>query len=206
MLAAILMAGLIVYQFIGLGQSFRVSGAVSVWYDTAMVDMVPVPYFNLLTMLTAVCIGLLQFVPEMTDKRLKLSLHLPMEEGRIVATMLTFGVMTLCAIYIAAYAVLLGGLRLYFPSEIVASTAWTIVPGTLGAVCAYLMTSWVCLEPVWKYRVFYALASVCLISFFLIDETAGAYAPMMPYLMAFAFICFLFPFFSVARFKEGAQR
>lgn len=206
LLIVAVMAGCVVYAFINTGQYFRVSGAVQVWNSVITKDMPLLPAaMQWLPLLTALLLALTQFIPEMTDKRLKLTLHLPMREDRVIAAMLTYGAVTLVGVYVLTYAALIVGLAAKYPAEMIWGMFWSSLPWFLAGVCAYPLTAWICLEPIWKHKILNALAAVCLSSFFFIGAMSGGYAPFVPYLAVFTLICFTFPFFSAARFKQGAQ-
>ena len=206
MLAAAAMAGLAVYTFIDSSQDFRVFGAVQVWNAVITKDAPLVPVFmQWLPALVAVLLSLSQFVPEMTDKRLKLTMHLPMNEGRILSALLCYGIAVLASLYLLTGAALAAGFSAVYPPEIVSGMVWRTLPWFMGGLCAYLLTAWICLEPMWKHRIMNALGAACLCSLFFLGGVSGAYKPFMPYLAVFALSCFAFPFLSAARFKEGAQ-
>lgn len=206
LLSVALFVGFVVYTFINTAQMFRVSGAVEVWNTIITKDMPLLSgAMQWLPALMGLMLALSQFVPEMTNKRLKLTLHLPLRENRILSTMLVYGVSVLLVVFLLVYASLAIGFSTYYPSEIIMGMVWASLPWFLGGLCSYLMGVWVCLEPVWRFRIFYAVAGVCLCSLFFIKAGSGAYIPMLPYLIVFTIVCFTFPFYSAARFKEGAQ-
>lgn len=206
LLVIAIMAGLVAYTFINSSQGLRVSGAVQVWNAVITKDAQLMPgIMQWLPALAAVLLSLTQFVPEMTNKRLKLTLHLPRRENTILTALIAYGLTVLTAVYLLAYAALIAGFSVNYPAEMVSGMAWRSLPWFLGGLCAYLLTAWVCLEPVWKHRILYAVAGVCMCSLFFLRGPSGAYIPFMPYLIAFTLACFTFPFYSAARFKDGAQ-
>lgn len=72
-------------------------------------------YFPLLAGIT---VGLAQYIPEMVKKRLKLTLHLPLSENRILFVMLGYGLSTLFILFLIPYFLFLSGLSFHFPEEI----------------------------------------------------------------------------------------
>ena len=204
-LATIVFGGSITYSFISITQDLRVSGAIDVWESVIMKDLPLLPTLKWLPLLVSVLLALAQYVPEMQDKRLKLTLHLPLPESGIVLFMLSYGITILLSIYIISYIILLSGLSIWFPSEFVLSSFYTTAPWFLAGLSAYLLTTWVCLEPVWKHRIINAVFAVSGLSLFFIDARSGGYNLFLPYLLVFTVLGLLFPFYSVIRFKEGAQ-
>ena len=203
---AVMAAGTI-YAFIDTAQNFRVSGAVQVWNAIITKDAPLLPVvMQWLPAMAALLLALSQFLPEMTDKRLKLTLHLPLPEDRILMITLAYGIVSLVTIYVAAYIALTVGLSAYYPAEMVGGMYWKSLPWFLAGLCTYLLTAWICLEPVWRHKIMNSLAAVCLCCFFFIGAPSKAYMLFLPYLGVFTLLCFAFPFYSTARFKEGAQR
>lgn len=204
-LAIIVFLGFIAYTFISTAQMFRISGAVTIWETVIMKDLPLLSYMKWLPLLTAVLLSLAQYVPEMYNKRLKLTLHLPLPESGILLSMLFYGVMVLILFCMSSCFILLAGLRMWFPPEIVRSAFYASAPWFLSGLAAYLLTTWICLEPVWKQRIINGLAAICCLSLFFIGAKSGGYHPFMPYLWGFSVLSLSFSFYSVARFKEGAQ-
>ncbi|MDD2437000.1 MAG: hypothetical protein PHG27_05460 [Massilibacteroides sp.] len=196
----------VTYAFINTGQWFRVGGAVEVWSSVILKDLFILPsWIDTLPLLAGLLLGFSQFVPEMTDKRLKLTLHLPLPEFKIIATMLAYGLFVLFLLFLATCVILQIGLSFYYPHEIMMSMNLKIAPWLLAGLTGYLFSAWICLEPVWKQRVFNALIAICILMLFHFEERSGAYVPFLPWLAGFTVISFSFPFYSAARFKEGAQ-
>ncbi len=204
---AAVMAAAVIYSFINTAQEFRVVGAVAVWNNIITKDTHLLPgLIQWVPVLMGLMLALAQFVPEMTDKRLKLTLHLPAPESRIMSLLLTYGATVLVSVFILSYAALVAGMSRWYPAEMISGMCLRSLPWFIGGWCAYLLTAWICLEPIWKHKVFDALAGVCLCSFFFFRGMTGSYLPFLPYLIVFAIACFAFPFYSAARFKEGAQK
>jgi hypothetical protein len=204
-LAIVVFLGFIAYTFISTAQMFRISGAVSIWEMVIMKDLPLLSYMKWLPLLAAVLLSLAQYVPEMYNKRLKLTLHLPLPESGILISMLFYGVMVLLLFYIISCMILLTGLRMWFPPEIVWASFYASAPWFLSGVAAYLLTTWICLEPVWKQRIISGLVAICCLSLFFIEAKSGGYHPFIPYLLGFSVLSLFFPFYSVVRFKDGAQ-
>jgi hypothetical protein len=168
-------------------------------------DMGLIPLFNYLPLLSGVLLAISQFIPEMQNKRLKLTLHLPLPESGIMAAMLFFGWSIVFLLFAVTLIVLLAGLHFYFAGEIVSAAFQSALPWFMAGITGYLVAAWVCLEPVWRLRIFNTAAGLCALSLFFIKAKSGAYVCFIPVLIVFMLICFSFPFFSTARFKEGAQ-
>ncbi len=205
-LAAAVMAGCTAYAFVESGQECRLSGAVQVWYGAIVKDAPLLPaVMQWVPAFVGVLLSLSQFVPEMTDRRLKLTLHLPAGEDALLASLLAYGAVVLVLLYALTCAVLAVGFSAVYPPEIVGNMVLDSLPWFLAGICAYLLTAWICMEPVWRFRIAYGLVGACLCAFFFVDGPAGACLPAIPYLTLFTLLCFFFPFHSAGRFKEGAR-
>ncbi|MCC8020043.1 MAG: hypothetical protein LIO85_09775 [Rikenellaceae bacterium] len=206
LLAAALMTAAVVYSFLNVGQEFRVFGAVAAWNNVITKDTSLLPtIMQWLPAVVGVLVAVSQFVPEMTDKRLKLTLHLPLGENRIVCALLTYGVAVTGALFVVTNIALVAGMSVYYPGAIVAGMFLRSLPWFLCGVFAYLVTAWVVLEPLWRQKILNGLAGACLCYFFLIGAPSGAYVRFLPWLIVLTIVGFSFPFYSAARFKQGVQ-
>jgi hypothetical protein len=205
LLSFIVFAALIIYIFINIEQMFRISGATQVWADTLLKDVSVLSKIQWLPLILSVLVGVSQFVPEMNNKRLKLTLHLPMPENRIMFSMLAFGLSCLLILYAITYIAIIGGLSIYYPREIVLSMVEASLPWFLAGLSGYLFVAWICIEPVWRQRVFNTLIAVYALTFFMISAKSGAYMPFVPYLLASIMVAYFFSFYSMCRFKDGSQ-
>jgi hypothetical protein len=199
-------AGYVVYAMVHTGQLFRVDGAVATWGSVLLKDTFLLPgAARWVPLVAGVMLGLAQFVPEMTDSRLKLTLHLPLPERRVVAVMLLYGAGVLAALYVVSAGVLWGWLARYYPAEILAGMGWRVLPWMVAGIAGYLFTAWTCVEPAWRQRVVNALVALAALPVFYIEATPGSYLTLLPLLAVVVASGFCFPFYSAARFKEGAR-
>lgn len=205
-LISLLFVALIAYSLINVEQLFRISGAVQVWSTIILKDMPILPSFaQWLPLLAGLLLGISQFAPEMHDKRLKLTLHLPLTEVKIISTLLLFGTAVLLMIFLLSYLILSLLFTYYYPVEIIQAMIWNSIPHVFAGIFVYLFASWICVEPVWNQRIKNTLLSVAFLSFLFIRSISGAYLPFIPYLTVVLLFCFLFPFYSMFRFKDGVQ-
>jgi hypothetical protein len=202
---AALFLGIGIYSFMSLSANVRLLGLVNLWEEAIQKDTAMFPYFKYLPLLAGVLVAITQYIPELQFKRLKLTLHLPLNENNIVFTMLLYGFGVVFVLSFVTLALLLLGLRRYFPAEIVSSAFQQILPCFLAGPAAYLIASWICLEPQWKQRILNAIPGIIALSFFFLRAKSGAYQPFDPYLTGWVIIAFSFAFYSTTRFKEGIQ-
>ena len=91
---------------LNLSYDLRVRNANGYWYNVIIRQMI---FYNLLAYipsLAGIVIGITQFYPELSARRLKLTLHLPLPENKILFTMISFGVSTILLLYVLVYVIL----------------------------------------------------------------------------------------------------
>jgi hypothetical protein len=202
-LMAIVFISVGVYSFMKIAETGRLMGMVNYWESTIQKGLSFFGYFEYLPLLLGILLAVTQYVPELQSKRLKLTLHLPLPEKNIMAVMLTYGLAVELVFILITVPLLLFGLSFRFPQEIVRGAFQLILPWFLAGLAAYLIASWICLEPQWKQRVLNCIPGVGMISFFFIGVKAGAYQPLIIYLIGLIVLAFTFSFYSARRFKEG---
>ncbi|MBR4722069.1 MAG: hypothetical protein IK053_03325, partial [Muribaculaceae bacterium] len=79
-------------------------GVDHIWLIMLMKDNLFVEAMKYLPVVIAVALAIAQMAPEMTQKRLKLTLHLPYPQTRLVLMMLLTGVVELLVIYLIQLA------------------------------------------------------------------------------------------------------
>jgi len=197
--------GMGIYSFLAINANIRLSGIVSVWEDTVQKDPLIFGYFQYLPLLAGILLAITQYIPELQFKRLKLTLHLPLNENSILLTMLLYGIAVIALLLLVSISLLLWGLSLRFPVEVVCVAFQQLLPWFFAGLAAYLTTSWICLEPQWKQRIFNVIPGLLFLSLFLLSVKSGAYLPFMPFLIVVIIVSFFFSFYSTERFKEGVQ-
>lgn len=205
LLILIIFSAVIIYSFMNVSRGLRVAGSAHIWDMIVQKNITFVTFLYYIPLLSGIMLGISQYSPETYNKRLKLTLHLPIQESRNLLLMLSFGVLSLGVILLVAYATLKIGFGQYFCHEIVDWNIEKITPWLWSGIAAYLLCAWICIEPVWKQRVLNALVSLLIVWLFLFDETPYTYTPFLPYLIAGILLLVGFSFYSLNRFKEGKQ-
>jgi len=162
---------------------FRMDHAEIVWYRTIELGHIYYESLRYLPLFSALILAVIQFLPEMRDERLRLSLHLPVRAHSIIFSHLLVGSVLLAALMALSAGGLVLVTRLYFPGEIVYSALMTSAPWFLAGLCAYLGTALAMLEPGLKLRIFNLLLSAGLLAPLLLKAVPGAYAPALPRLL-----------------------
>lgn len=201
----LLFAAVLVYTLIEMSYTIRVSGAVNVWYAYLYQGLSVAPMFVWLPCFAGLSLALVQFVPEMTNKRLKLTLHLPAAEGRIMSCMLLFGLLVLVVLFSVYVILLVVCSSFYLPNALLIRMLSQVFPWVVAGIVAYGFTAWVCIEPQWRMRVCNGLTACAVIAIFYVSMYPGVYAGFVVQSVLVACLAWLFPIYSCVRFKEGIQ-
>lgn len=201
----LLMAAVTVYAYIDVTYSIRVNEAVNVWYGFIFQGMSVSGLMMYLMPLSGIAMAIVQFVPEMTNKRLKLTLHLPASETRLVSAMLLFGYGVLLVLYLASMGLLSLLVGRILPAEVICMMVSQLLPWAMAGLAGYGFTVWICVEPSWKQRLFNMLISLGLLAVFFVSLYPGTYSGFVWGMMLILISSFVFPFYSCVRFKQGIQ-
>ena len=205
LLSTLLLAAFTGYCLLNVGRIIEFKGAVHLWEVMLERDAIFVDLLTYLPVLAGLLFGVFQFVPEMQQSRLKLTLHLPYRHYRMVAAMLLYGALMLCITYLVSL-VMIG---IYFDAtvarELFARVMLTALPWYVAGLAAYLLTAWVCLEPTWKRRILNILVSVGVLRIFFLAPAPEAYNAFLPWLALYTLLLALLSMLSVYRFKTGEQ-
>ena len=106
-------------------------------------DSAQIPAFGNSSLL----IGLPQFLPEITNKRIRLTLHLPVGCTAVVYTMVLYGLAVFCCCtLLPALLITVITLAVSFPAEVTVATLQTLLPWLLGGMTAYFFTAMIAFE------------------------------------------------------------
>jgi len=148
-------------------------------------------------------VGIAQYAPEALQSRLKLTLHLPVKENKILIQMLFAGfvLIGLLFLFIEIFLTIITGI--YFPSEIVSDMLTTIYPWILSGFAVYFAIGSIFVEPVWSRRITLIITSIALIS---ILFTTGDFT--FSALLLLTIVTFIIPFWTILtgyNFKRGIK-
>lgn len=193
------------YCVLRVNRTVEFKGASHVWEVMLSRDAIFIDLLQYIPLLVGVCMAIVQFVPEMHHKCLKLTLHLPYPALRMVMTMLLGGVSLLVVCFALNFLLLWGYLQHVFAPELIAHILLTALPWYLAGITGYLLMSWICLEPAWKRRIVNLVISLLVLKIFFISSTPEAYNSFLPGLAIYTILTASFSWLSVVRFKAGKQ-
>lgn len=188
-------------------RALRLEGGLTVWTMVLFKDLNLVHLFKWLPLLVGVVLGSAQFVPELQQHRLKLTLHLPLSDFRLLGTMLSYGYVFQLVLDLVVVSVTVGFLLVRFPREIVWATLTSTVPWFAMGLGGYGVVAWLCVEPSLRRRVGCALFAVVWLYVGYLSEGLQAYAGFGWVLVCWSLLVVpLLIFSALVRFREGASR
>ena len=205
LVAALFLAGFTAYALLRVQRVITFKGAAHIWEVMLEKEVVFIDILQYLPVLLGVLLALVQFIPEMTHKRLKLTLHLPFPQRKMILLMMSVGLAALAVLSAVQAFVLWCYFHTLLAPELVSRILLTSLPWYLAGLALYPLAAWVCLEPTWRRRVADILVAVGVCRLFFLSETPQAYDGMLPWLLALLLCVLLFPLLSVYRFKQGCQ-
>lgn len=205
LVAALFLAGFTAYALLRVQRVITFKGAAHIWKVMLEKEVVFIDILQYLPVLLGVLLALVQFIPEMTHKRLKLTLHLPFPQRKMILLMMGVGLAALAVLSAVQAFVLWCYFHTLLAPELVSRILLTSLPWYLAGLALYPLAAWVCLEPTWRRRVADILVAVGVCRLFFLSETPQAYDGMLPWLLALLLCVLFFPLLSVYRFKQGCQ-
>lgn len=204
-LSALLLTGFTLYALLRIQRVITFRGVAHLWEVLLEKEVVLIDTLQYLPMLLGILLALTQFVPEMSQKRLKLTLHLPFPERRMILLMEGIGAGALTLLLLLQGAILWGYLATVLPPELTARILLTSLPWALAGLTLYLLTAWICLEPTWRRRIVNILIAAAIGRLFFLSDRPEAYNGMIPWLVLLLAGSLFFPLLSTWRFKQGCQ-
>lgn len=196
---------LTIYDILGIQRVVTIKGVAHLWEILLTKDVLFISAIKYQPLATSVVLAVAQFVPEMIQKRLKLTLHLPVSQAKITTTMLTYGVVILLLLFGIQYLILYIYLQNILAPELTHHLLVSIAPWFIAGLTGYGMTSLITLEPTWRRRIVYLVMGYGPVHLSFVTTTPRAYEDaLIPLLVSSLLICY-FSFLSIQRFKEGAQ-
>lgn len=203
--ALVLAVALACYAVLMMNRLIELKGVDHLWLIMLMKDNTFIDIIKYSPAVIGIAVGAAQMVPEMTQKRLKLTLHLPYPQRSLVMLMLASGMAELLLIFVIQLAILVAYDFTILPHELVWRVALTAMPWYFAGFTAYLYVTAICLEGTWRMRVILALLAIATLMIFFLQPAPEAYNGMTLLLIAFTFLLTILSFGSVIRFKEGRQ-
>ena len=161
-------------------------------------------FVKVLPLITGLAFALLQFVPEMTNKRMRLSYHLPISEKKLLLASVGIGYLFLLIEIVILFLGLWLVVSMTYPAEMVQKALMSTVPWFLGGSAMYFMASFIILEPTWLHRIIYGIAAYGLIELNFRASTYDQYQRLWVLILLVA-VMPLTVMFAGHRFRRGSK-
>ncbi len=199
-LLGILVLGII---FLGVQHDKIFSNANNYWYAILFNGLQYYSILKFIPLLMGIVFAFAQYYPEIVNKRIKLTFHLPLDEDKVILIMMLFGMVSLIISYGIMVFLFWGAGSFFFAREIVNAAMITITPWFLAGFGAYFLIATIILEPIWLYRILYTVITVLFIPLYLTDSVSGGYSPINLSLTVFTLVISVSLLFSAYRFRKG---
>ena len=173
------------------------------WYRILIQGMNYAGSLKFIPFLAGLGIAIAQYFPETVNQRIKLTFHLPIRENKVLLIQHGFGLACLLLVYAVIMLAFQMGSAIFFPSDIINLTFTTILPWFLGGLATYSLVALILLEPLWLYRVLYAVIAYGFVSQFYMRVVPLAYSKVMGGFVILALITTIVVLFSGYRFRKG---
>ena len=181
----------------------KINDALPVWDNWLFKDYLFFRACEYGPLLIGIVFAALQFFPEILSKRLRLVLHLPLGEERVVGAHLMVGLGLLTLAFLPGVALLAGYACVWFPHEFFLNLAYIYAPWLLGGYAAYLFAVFTLLEPTWRYRILNFLIGAAFVRLFYFPTSYDGYIRLLPWLGLATVAAVVLPLLSVNRFGKG---
>ena len=201
----VLALALALYAVLMMNRLIELKGGDNLWLIMLLKDNTFIDIIKYSPAAIGIAVGAAQMIPEMTQKRLKLTLHLPYPQRRLITLMLGAGLGGILLIFLIQLGIIVAYDLTILPHELVWRVALTALPWYFAGCMAYLFTASICLEGTWRRRIVLALLGIAALMVMFLQPAPEAYNGMLPMLLCFTILLTILSFGSVIRFKEGRQ-
>ena len=137
LLALLVTLGFAGYSMLRINRVASMKGVEHVWEVMLARDTVFVDLLEFIPLLVGILLALVQFVPEMHHKCLKLTLHLPYPQLRMINLMLLYGLVVLLICFAANYLLMTVYMQGVLAPELYSRILLTVLPWYLAGIDAY---------------------------------------------------------------------
>lgn len=193
------------YAVLMMKRLIELKGVDHLWLIMLLKDNTFIDIIKYIPLVIGLALGVAQMAPEMSQKRLKLTLHLPYPQRKLIGLMLLTGMAELLVIYVIQALIIAVYDSTILPSELVWRVMLTTFPWYFAGFTAYLFVTSICLEGTWMRRVILALLGIAVLMIYFLQPVPEAYNGMIIIFLLTTFILTILSFGSIIRFKEGRQ-
>lgn len=167
--------------WLGVNRLFLLDHPEIVWYRVMDLGQIPYSALTFFPVACACVFCVCQFLPEMRDERLRISLHLPCGMAPLMLAHLLFGMAFLAVLFLMDSLLLILMMGRFFPHEAVREALHTCLPWFLAGFYAYLCTAYAILEPQKRAKLMGVILGVGFCAPLLDKAVPGSLVPALPY-------------------------
>lgn len=198
-------AAMACYAFFILNRIAVAKGNDHIYLIMILKDQIFLDFLDYFPLAAGLAIGCAQMLPEMLQKRLKLTLHLPVSMYKSIGFMLITAYAELLVIFLVQAIALSLIYSHFIAPELVSHAMMTMIPWYAAGFIAYSFAAAICLEGTIFRKILIALIGVCVLRCLFFKLPPEAYNPGLWFFIVLIIVLPLLSFSSVYRFKEGRQ-
>ena len=195
----------IVHIWLTASYNMRINGGEIYWYYVIYRNDLFYNSLFFLPLIIGAVVVTVQFTPEMSADRLKLTLHLPASDTFILLSTVSVGTIFICILYFVILAGLFLVIMMYFPIQIFISALLTILPKLLAGLALYWAGAMIFIESNWVKRILLTVASLIFIQALYISNFIEAYTRMLPGIFVISLVFSISVLISGHRYRRGAR-
>lgn len=207
--AALIMLGIsllvIIKIALNIAYGIRFYEANAYWYEVIIRGFLFYEDLMYVPLLAGTVIGIAQYFPEMVDKRLKLTLHLPLPENFIFLYMVFIGTLALIVLFTISQAIVSMITINYFPVQVLRSVWLTTFTWYLGGFVGYWAAAMIFVEPVWLKRILLIMISYSLYSTLIYGKDINQYQYSWHWFLILSLTLSIASLYTGNRFRKGVM-
>ncbi len=168
-----------------------------IWYEAIHLHNVFFKEIMFFPLVTGLILAAAQLVPEISRRRMRISLHLPLHRDWLLLLSVFTGLFFFLTVVGISAVLIYFTMRTWFPYEVSMTVLTTMGPWILAGILGYLGFTAVLLEPFKTRKVFLAIIFSVIVSAMYMGIGYGWLSPAMPYLV------WLVPLFLLCVFESG---
>jgi hypothetical protein len=198
-------AGMTINAMLDVSHLMTMERPTNVWSYIILMQYPFYSAFRYIPLLVGIAVAVAQFVPEVLQSRLKLALHLPLKENKVLLWMVGYGAGMVAVLLVLTLVAMIGVTSRYFPAAVVVSMLWTMAPWFLAGVTGYFLTATLIVEPRWLRRVYLILLTYGLMDALVLRVAIEAYRPSLAGFLLLAALTTTGILLSGHRFRKGVR-
>jgi len=191
--------------FLNIAHDMKFVGANGYWSSVIFRGFQFYHSLRFVPLLIGLVIAFAQFLPEMLMSRLKLTLHLPVKENKLLFQMIFIGFLALLLLFFLTVLMLSIMTRIYFPADILFSMLITTIPWFIAGFIAYFSIAMILIEPTWSQRILLILIVFGFVDLFLKNPWYNSYLHSLPKFILLAALFSITIMLSGNRFRKGVM-